>query len=205
MLERMSREGLTKPDSRVLNYERERQLSRIVQRLVKKAGIITGNKQVRFHCLRKFLIDHLSSFMSESKWKQIVGKKISEGAYVSPDSLREDYKRAMAETCFRKETTSEEVALLAKKEALKILAKAQGYTENDIRKIFMRKKISTPEDEARALEELIEKGIPHDCPDGEHCAEFSQVPEAQLLAHLKDGWEIVKELSNGEVIVKRVR
>jgi hypothetical protein len=42
------------------------------------------------------------------------------------------------------------------------------------------------------------------CEDGEHCAEFFQIPEAQLLARLKDGWEIIKELSNGEVIVKRV-
>ena len=33
--------------------------------------------------------------MSESKWKQIIGKKISEGAYVSPQELREAYLRAM--------------------------------------------------------------------------------------------------------------
>jgi hypothetical protein len=203
VLERMTREGLTKPDDRILNYERERQLSRIVQRLVKKAGIVTGNKQVRFHCMRKFLIDHLSSFMSESKWKQIVGKTISEGAYVSADSLRADYSRAMAETCFQKETTKEEVQLLAKKEALKILAKAQGYTDNDIRKIFMRKAVSTPEAEARALEELVEKGTPHDCPDGDHCENFAQVRESELLERLKQGWSIVKELSDGSVIVKR--
>lgn len=205
VIEKMGRECLTKPDSKVLNYKRERQLSRILKRLAQRAGIATGNKQVRFHCLRKFLADRLSSVMSESKWKQILGKQIDEKAYISPDSLREDYARAMTETCFQKAATSEEVALLAKKEALKILAKAQGYTDNDIRKIFLRKAVSTPEDEARILEELLEKEIPHDCPDGEHCAEFSQIPEAQLLARLKDGWEIVKELSSGEVIVKRVQ
>jgi hypothetical protein len=127
MLEKMTREGLTKPDSRVLNYERERQLTRILQRLVSKAGIVTGNKQVRFHCMRKFLIDRLSSFMSESKWKQIVGKKISEGAYVSPDSLRADYSRAMAETCFLKQIGSEDMAKIAKKQALLALAKEHGY------------------------------------------------------------------------------
>ena len=33
--------------------------------------------------------------MSESKWKQICGKKISEGAYIGTESLREDYLRAM--------------------------------------------------------------------------------------------------------------
>jgi DNA repair ATPase RecN len=33
--------------------------------------------------------------MSESQWKQIIGKQISEGAYVSQDQLQEAYKRAM--------------------------------------------------------------------------------------------------------------
>jgi hypothetical protein len=42
--------------------------------------------------------------MSESKWKQIVGKKINEGAYVSPESLREDYRRVMSETLLNKTT-----------------------------------------------------------------------------------------------------
>jgi hypothetical protein len=147
--------------------------------------------------------------MSESKWKQILGKQIDEKAYISTDSLREDYARAMTETCFQKESSAEEVAVLAKKEALKIFAKAQGWSADDIGKIFRRENVSSPEDELRILEELIAKGKKpgkdYDiaCEDGEHCAEFSQIPELQLLAHLKDGWEIVKELSNGEVIVRR--
>jgi hypothetical protein len=133
--------------------------------------------------------------MGESKWKQIFGKQISEGACVSPDSLRADYSRAMAETCFQKASANEEeVKLLAKKEALKIFAKAQGYSEEDVKKIFMRKAVTTPE-EIALLEELVKRKKAEDCPDGQHCAEFSQIPEAQLLAHLKEGWEIVKELS----------
>lgn len=104
MLQKMDREGTTKPNDRVLTFSDEIQLSRVVKRLTEKAGIKTGNKQVRFHNLRKFLIDRISRFMSESKWKQIVGKKISEGAYVSPESLREDYARAMNETVFSKIT-----------------------------------------------------------------------------------------------------
>ena len=70
-------------------------LSLILQRLAKKAKIKHGLKRIRFHCLRKYLCDRLSSVMSESKWKQIVGKKISECAYISADSLRKDFLRAM--------------------------------------------------------------------------------------------------------------
>jgi len=70
-------------------------LSTILQSLAKKAKIQHGSKRIRFHCLRKYLSDRLSSAMSESKWKQVVGKKISEGAYISANSLREDYLRAM--------------------------------------------------------------------------------------------------------------
>jgi hypothetical protein len=87
------------------------------------------------------------------------------------------------------------VKLLAKKEALKILAKAQRYADDDVRKIFLREDVSTPEDEVQVLKELAKKKKDDNgCEDRQHCAEFFQIPEAQLLAHLKDGWEIVKEL-----------
>ena len=80
MIEKMDREGRTKPTDRILKYKNEIQLTRTLKRVADSAGIKYGNKRVRFHCLRKFLTDRLSSHMSESKWKQIVGKKISEGA-----------------------------------------------------------------------------------------------------------------------------
>jgi hypothetical protein len=68
--------------------------------LCEKAGMEIQNgtihgKRIRFHCLRKFLIDRLSAYASESQWKQIVGKAIDEGAYVSQDQLRAVFGRAM--------------------------------------------------------------------------------------------------------------
>ena len=78
----------------------EDNLSVILQTLAKKAGMEIENgaihgKRVRFHCLRKFLIDRLSAYASESQWKQIVGKSIAEGAYVSQDQLKGVFQRAM--------------------------------------------------------------------------------------------------------------
>ena len=71
-----------------------------MQTLAKKAGMEIENgavhgKRVRFHCMRKFLIDRLSAYAGESQWKQIVGKSIDEGAYVSQDQLSGIFLRAM--------------------------------------------------------------------------------------------------------------
>lgn len=98
MLKAMDREGRTKPEERMLELKNEISLTEALERTADLAGIKYGNKNVRFHCLRKFLSDHLSSHMSTEKWKQVVGKSIDEGAYISPDSLREDYMRTTAET-----------------------------------------------------------------------------------------------------------
>ena len=87
------------PDVKMLRIGKN-ELTRILKDLAQKANVNVGNKHLRFHCLRKFLIDRLSAVMSESKWKQVIGKKISEDAYVSEEQLREAYGRAMPETTF---------------------------------------------------------------------------------------------------------
>jgi len=83
-----------KDNERVLEI-RKTELTVILQRLTKRANIQSGNQHVRFHGLRKFLIDRISSYCSESQWKQIVGKVISEGEYVSTRQLKPIYLRAM--------------------------------------------------------------------------------------------------------------
>lgn len=189
MLDKMTRQGRTKPSDRMLSYRNEIQLSRTLRRLTEKAGIVTGNKIVRFHCLRKFLIDHLSSYMSESKWKMVVGKKVAESAYVSSDTLRDDYKRVMSETTFKNTTEIEE--------RLKSLEE-------------FRKSL-TPEqlEKAKRLDLLRQKGTKkpirkEKCEDGEHCGEeFEQISESKLLDYLREGWTIVKELANRQLIVRK--
>lgn len=78
----------------------EDNLSIILQTLAKKSGMEVENgtvhgKRIRFHCMRKFLIERLSATSSESQWKQIVGKSIDESAYISQDQLRGIFQRAM--------------------------------------------------------------------------------------------------------------
>jgi hypothetical protein len=84
-----------KADSDRVLTDTEDNLSVVLQTLALKAGIDPHGKRIRFHNLRKYLIDHLSAYASESQWKQIVGKAISESAYVSQDQLRQIFNRAM--------------------------------------------------------------------------------------------------------------
>jgi integrase len=207
MLEKMARDGRIGPKEKMLKFKDEIQLSRVLKRIVERAGLSVGNKQVRFHCMRKFLSDHLSSHMSESKWKQIVGKTISEGAYISADSLREDYNRAMPEMTFTKRT-NEDVQAIAKLEALKLFAKASGYTAMDIAKIKMRK----PQNLAEEIEEieklLAEKNSQETdgskaCRDEAHCGSQKMVAEEDLAGFLTENWKVIASLPSGKIVIER--
>ncbi len=209
-LEQMSRDGRTDANERILKYRDEIQLSRILLRVADKAGIKYGNKNIRFHCLRKFLIDHLSNYMSESKWKQIVGKTVPESAYVSPDQLREDYQRAMGETTFVKSFEQGDMELMAKKQALLMLAKLQGLSDGEMKTIFRQKSIVLGrelniKDEVDVLEEATEEKIKtvkpkaKGCTDGKHCQRI--VNESELPELLADGYQVVTTLPSGKIVV----
>lgn len=99
ILEKMNAEGRTDPNERILTFKQSELTSRL-KRLAKKIGITNGTKIIRFHELRAFLSDRLSAITSESKWKQVIGKSVSESAYVSDLELREIYERVMPQTCF---------------------------------------------------------------------------------------------------------
>jgi hypothetical protein len=84
-----------KNEDHVLPLVDEQSLTTTLQRLFENAHLQGGGKLIRFHSLRKYLIDRLSAVASESQWKQIVGKAIAETAYMSQDQLRDIYARAM--------------------------------------------------------------------------------------------------------------
>lgn len=174
-LEQMTREGKIDVNCKMFTLEK-RELTRTLKRLCNKAGINTGNKLVKFHCLRAFLIDKLAGYMSESKWKQIVGKKISEGAYVSADELRKHVIRAMPDLLIIKQENNSTIAQLAKLEALKAIAQTMGIDTANVFK--MRKAVSTPE-QITVLEEVTKKagnvkagGLPYEQSLAKNTAKF---------------------------------
>jgi hypothetical protein len=43
-----------------------------------------------------------------------------------------------------------------------------------------------------------------DCPNGTNCEEvFEQIPESELIGHLRNGWTIIHHLQNGDLVVKK--
>ena len=89
-LQVLETKGLRDDNKPMLNV-RKKELTTNLRRMAQKSGIKPHGQRIRFHCLRKFLADKLSLRMSESKWKQIIGKQIDEGAYVGHFDLREGY------------------------------------------------------------------------------------------------------------------
>jgi len=209
MIDKMTREGRTKPTERILTFK-ERQLSQTLKRVAKRAGLKTGNKQVRFHCLRKFLIDNISGVMSESKWKQIVGKKISESAYVNPEGLREDYERAMSKITFTKLASENEIELRATQKALEIQLNMMSNLPEDVKKRMLKKirAVKKMKDwqpvEIEITEQVKEMQnnntrTNNNCPDGEHCQRI--VSEAELGGLLSQGWRVAAVLPSGKIVV----
>lgn len=194
MLQKMDREGRTDPEEPMLNYKHTVELTRIVRRVAERAGIKHGSKRIRFHCLRKFLIDRLSSFMSESKWKQVVGKAISEGAYVSPDLLRKDYRRTMSETCF----TTEDLAAKTQIEVARAILKAAGLDADALLRREMAKRMMTEKEKAEFLTRKAAEVIAK-----ERSKPTQQiVDESELANHLSHGWRLAGVLHNGKVVIE---
>jgi integrase len=210
MIEQMNRKGRVKPTDRVLTYKWEKELSQTLKRLAERAGLNVGNKRVRFHCLRKFLIDNISSLMSESKWKQIVGKKITESAYVSSDSLREDYERAMSKTTFTKVVSENEVELRAAQRMLEMTLSLSPNIPEHVKQTLRKKirAVKKMKDLKQVENEVTEqaKTSQHPktetdggCADGAHCQRI--VSETDLGGMLSQGWRVAAVLPSGKIVV----
>jgi vacuolar-type H+-ATPase catalytic subunit A/Vma1 len=189
----------------MIKYAFSSELTRVLQRLVKEAGIETGNKVVRFHGLRKFLIDRLSDVMSESKWKQIVGKTISEGAYISAERLREDYERAMKETTYRQPISESEIELRSAQRMLEMTLNIATNIPEDVKKTLLKKiRASKKLQELKPIESEVAEASKNNanannCPDGEHCQRI--VNEADLSGMLAQGWRVAAVLPSGKIVV----
>jgi hypothetical protein len=200
MLAKMTQEGRISPEEKMVEYNDEVQVSRVLQRLARRACINTGGRRIRFHLMRKFLCDHLASYMSESKWKQVVGKQIMEGAYVGVDTLRKDWIRAMEDISFTY-GKNEDVQKIAKLEAIKLFAQATGkFTAEDIEKIRMRRPTATTQEEIDEIESMLAEEKEKNCEDGNHCQKI--VAEENLAGFLSQNWKVSAVLPSGKIVIE---
>ncbi|MGB8780796.1 MAG: hypothetical protein WCD81_09135 [Candidatus Bathyarchaeia archaeon] len=178
---------------RPISYQR---LGHLIWTLSRAAGV-----PFSWHDARRYVNTAREEIRISPNWARVIrGRKVKgeEAPYSRPaiEQLRAKYREAVPALEF----TSEAPAV--SKEVIDRIEKLETERAEIRRQYHLRTGDELKEDKKRIVKEAKKA---EDCPDGEHCAEFSQIPEAQLLAHLKDGSEIIKELSNGEVIVKRVR
>ena len=167
-------------------------LGDLIWRLSKAAGV-----PFSLHDARRYVNTALEEIRISPNWaRKIRGRKVrgEEAPYSKPaiEQLREKFKEAVPllefttdrRTSVPKEVQEQLAALEARMRELK--------AEHGI---LYRKGVSEPKHRKKNA---------GDCEDGIHCGEeFKQISEGELLQHLKEGWAVEHNLSNGELIVHK--
>ena len=175
-------------------------LGNLITNLRKETGV-----PFSLHDARRYLNTALEEIRMPVNWaRKIRGRKVrgEEAPYSLPaiQQLREKFKEAvpLLEFTSEKPTVSKEM-----EERLKaiedVMASIPPEQREEMRRLGLqiKKKGSVKSKEEKTTEK-------EDCPDGENCGEeFKQISETELLSYLREGWQIVHNLQNGEVVVKR--
>jgi hypothetical protein len=174
--------------------------STIISRLSEDSGV-----SFTWHDARRWVNTTLEQIAISPNWaKKVRGRKVKgeDAPYSQPaiNQLREKFREAVPLLEFTSETTNLEERVKRQEVVTEIQAKlmsGEPLTTQDYDKIKAYGiKLGA---RRKPMPEKTE-----DCENGEHCEEtFKQVPEAELLSHLKEGWKIVKELQSGEIILRR--
>jgi len=183
-------------------------LGQIALVLSKRSGV-----PFSWHDARRYVETALEEIRINPNWaRKIRGRKVrgEEAPYSRPaiNQLREKYREAVPLLEFTQPTQLMELQRrqeIVEEIQSKILS-AKPLTDQDrgnIRRYRIRLGYKPPKKQQGRRKENVD-GNDEDCPDGEHCERFEQIPEANLLEYLRQGWQIVKEINNGkEVIVRK--
>jgi len=195
----------THPPYKQLDYAT---LSGISRKLAKRSGV-----EFSWHDARRYVETALEEIKINPNWaRKIRGRKVrgEEAPYSRPaiEQLREKYKEAIPLLQFTIET---DLSYLKQRQeaseriTAKILS-GEPFTEED-REAIKRYGLKLGHRRERMLKEGVESKTQQDggqaCENGEHCGDFKQIPESELLGHLQAGWRITHKLSNGDLIVQR--
>jgi hypothetical protein len=161
------------------------EFGKLIWRLSKGASV-----PFSLHDARRYVNTALEEIGMNPNWaRKIRGRKVrgEESPYSLPaiQQLGAKFKEAVQLIEFISEKQQ------VPKEVLERIAALEAERQAIRSQYRLRKKVRKPPKEA------------DDCENGEHCEKFKQVPETELLSCLQGGWQIVKELKSGEVIMHR--
>jgi site-specific recombinase XerD len=205
--------------SRNLNRMVPSSVLEVVKKTAERAGL--DPKGIWPHCLRKAFRKVLNaSDIDEDTKETLMGHKLpgSRGNYFDLHDIDEIERKYLRCNFSRPGVGMSEEA---KKEMLLSLWREQAklYGIDPLRvRIEKTKELGrklTPDEEIIAIQSEIRKLITHpvmlkeepgrDCNNSNNCRRYESklVKEDELLQYLDEGWDIVKELSNGKIIIRR--
>jgi hypothetical protein len=176
----------------------------IAWRLNERSGIKFG-----WHDARRYVETALEETKINPNWaRKIRGRKVrgEENPYSRPaiEQLRQAFREAVPLLEFTQPTTLMEMQKRQKvvEELTDKLMAGESLSEED-RQNISRYGIRLGM-KADQLKKRLAKKKNSDCPDGVNCGEeFKQINESDLLQCLKDGWQIVHKLGNGDLVIRR--
>lgn len=160
-------------------------LGNLIWKLSRKAGV-----RFSWHDARRYVNTALEEVRIPVNWaRKIRGRKVKkeEAPYSLPviKQLRAKFKEAVPLLEFTTE----------KREVPKEVREKLAALEEEQKKLKLQYGVLRKKPYIKPKTE--------NCNNGEHCERFEEIGESELLAHLQNGYEIVHNLQNGRLIVKR--
>jgi integrase len=180
-------------------------LVKVFRRIASKTG-----KTISTHRLRKFFETYMALIVRHPiVLKYWMGHKVLKGSDIearyiippTPEQLKlymESYRNIDLAPKISAEELSE-ARIRAELETMNPEARKRYIGHLQTRwglKVNMKKLIED-------IRKEFDKEEDGDCPDGIHCERFEQINENNILAYLREGWQIVHRLGNGDVVMKR--
>lgn len=174
-------------------------LSKISRVLSRRSGV-----EFSWHDARRYVETALEEIKIHPNWaRKIRGRKVKgeEAPYSRPaiEQLRKAYREAVPLLEFTQPTQLMELQKRQEivEELMDKITSGEALTDED------REKVKRYHIRLARIVKLKENKN-NDCANGHNCAAtFKQISENELLSYLQQGYEIVHNLKNGEVIVKR--
>lgn len=196
-------------------------LTQAIRRLFRKAGLVKqakGNIRARYqlhpHSLRKYFDTQLAVAGVQQAFKEyFLGHTGGlDKNYFRPteEMLDTEYRKAIpyltvmeTSTISREEVRAEVIGALMGKISdteLAPIARKLGISPNQIRAMIRRIGVTGSEEETEALLENERNARNEE--NCNHC-ESKIVTEDELCGYLNEDWDLIKELSNGKLIIRR--